>query len=455
MESTQSLSFNVARKNPELIAPAKPTPYEFKNLSDIDDQDGFRHQLSGIQFYRRNPSIEGKDPVEVIRDAIAKALVFYYPFAGRLRERAARKLVVECTGEGVMFIEADADVTLQQFGDDIRPPFPFEEELLYDVPHTAALLHCPLLLIQVTRLKCGGFIFAFRLNHSMSDGAGIIQFMSAVGELARGADVPSVPPVWDRHLLNARNPPCVTCTHHAYHGVPDSKGTELIPPDDMVQRTFFFGSGEFSALRSHLPLHLRGCSIFDLLTASLWHCRTVAISPEPNEVVKLLFTVNCRKLLNPPLPDGYYGNAIALQIAISTAGDLSKNPLHYAVELVKKMKTNVTEEFVKSTADMMVIRGRPHYTVVGCFIVSDLKNVGFNEVDFGWGNPVYGGPMKLGLPSFYISHKNNKGENGILVSIGLTENAMKVFAFELERMLKGGGDAVADRESMPFITSAL
>ncbi|KAH6825786.1 HXXXD-type acyl-transferase family protein [Perilla frutescens var. hirtella] len=149
MESTQSLSFNVARKNPELIAPAKPTPYEFKNLSDIDDQDGLRHQLSGIQFYRRNPSIEGKDPVEVIRDAIAKALVFYYPFAGRLRERAARKLVVECTGEGIMFIEADADVTLQQFGDDIRPPFPFEEELLYDVPDSAGLLHCPLLLIQV------------------------------------------------------------------------------------------------------------------------------------------------------------------------------------------------------------------------------------------------------------------------------------------------------------------
>ena len=150
MQSTKSLTFKVSRKNPELIAPAKATPHEFKLLSDIDDQDGLRFQIPVIQFYR---SQEGKgimDPVKAIRDAVAKALVSYYPFAGRLRERAARKLVVECTGEGVMFIEADADVTLKQFGEALHPPFPCLKELLYDVPGSTQLLNCPLLLIQVT-----------------------------------------------------------------------------------------------------------------------------------------------------------------------------------------------------------------------------------------------------------------------------------------------------------------
>lgn len=90
------------------------------------------------------------DPVKIIRDAIARALVFYYPFAGRLREDdATRKLVVECTGEGIVFIGADADVTLQQFGDDLHPPFPYLEELLYDVPGSSGIINCPLLLIQV------------------------------------------------------------------------------------------------------------------------------------------------------------------------------------------------------------------------------------------------------------------------------------------------------------------
>ncbi|KAL0419012.1 UNVERIFIED_CONTAM: Benzyl alcohol O-benzoyltransferase, partial [Sesamum radiatum] len=91
--------------------------------------------------------MDGKDPVKVIRNAVARALVFYYPFAGGLREMAGRKLLVECT-EGVLFIEADEDVRLQQFGDALHPPFPWLEELLYDVPGSDGVVNWPLLLIQ-------------------------------------------------------------------------------------------------------------------------------------------------------------------------------------------------------------------------------------------------------------------------------------------------------------------
>jgi len=91
----------------------------------------------------------GKDPAQIIRDALAQTLVFYYPFAGRLREGPSRKLMVDCTAEGVIFIEADADVTLQQFGDSLQPPFPCFQDLLYNVPGSDAVLHCPLLLVQV------------------------------------------------------------------------------------------------------------------------------------------------------------------------------------------------------------------------------------------------------------------------------------------------------------------
>ncbi|TQD75265.1 hypothetical protein C1H46_039184 [Malus baccata] len=39
----------------------------------------------------------------------------------------------------------------------------------------------------MTRLKCGGFIFAMRLNRTMFDAIGLAQFLNAVGEIARGA----------------------------------------------------------------------------------------------------------------------------------------------------------------------------------------------------------------------------------------------------------------------------
>ncbi|GMI85442.1 hypothetical protein like AT5G17540 [Hibiscus trionum] len=228
-----SLVFVVRRHEPEIVVPAKPTPHECKMLSDIDDQDGHRFQIRGLHIYRGNAGMQGKDPVRVIREALAKALVFYYPFAGRLKEGPNRKLMVDCTGEGVLFIEADADVTLEDFGDSLHPPFPSFMELLCEPPGSNDLLNSPVLQIQVTRLKCGGFIFAHRFNHNMSDAVGLIQFMCGMGEIARGAVAPSIPPVWERHLLNARDTPLITCEHPEYDHATAAIGT-IMPTDNLV-----------------------------------------------------------------------------------------------------------------------------------------------------------------------------------------------------------------------------
>lgn len=147
------MKFIVRRLPAVLVAPAASTPRELKRLSDIDDLDNLRLHVPIIQFYRRNESMNGVDPAVVIRDAIGKALVHYHPLAGRLKELDERKLAVDCTGEGVLFVEADADVRLDQFGDVLLPPFPCIEELISDVPGSSAILNSPLLLFQVFSLR--------------------------------------------------------------------------------------------------------------------------------------------------------------------------------------------------------------------------------------------------------------------------------------------------------------
>ncbi|KAJ4847762.1 hypothetical protein Tsubulata_038023, partial [Turnera subulata] len=281
-------------------------------------------------------SVTKRDPVKVMREAVAKALVFYYPMAGRLREGPNRKLTVECNGE-------DAEVTLQQLGVAPHLPYPYTHEFLFNVvPGSSQVLNCPLLIFQVTRLKCGGFTFAFKFNHAMCDGLGMFQFCSAVSEIACGADAPSILPVWERHLLDSIDPPKVTHQH-----------LEYASEEKLVDRSFLFGPKELSTLRSLVP-HLKKLHLI----------RTIALQLPPNQEVRLMCTLNARhKLFNPPLPRGYYGNAIVCPVALAAASDLTQNPLGYALELVKMAKAQLSRDYFSSVASLMATKGRPSYMI--------------------------------------------------------------------------------------------
>ncbi|XP_022986528.1 benzyl alcohol O-benzoyltransferase-like [Cucurbita maxima] len=435
---TIDFTFKIRRSEPELIAPINPTTHEFQQLSDMDDQESFRFLNPILNFYEHNPSLEERDPVKVIKEAIAKTLVFYYPFAGRLREGPGSKLFVECTGEGILFIEADADVTLEQLGDALQFSSSWFEDVIYNVPNSDRIIDSPLLLVQVTRLKCGGFIFAIRLNHTMADGFGLVQFMKAVAEIARGAFAPSIFPIWQRALLNARDPPRVTCHHHEYDQVVVTEGT-LIPIDNMAHRFIFFSPLQITALRHTLPIHLRHCSTFELIAAYVWRLRTIALRLSPEEEVRFLCPMNLRSRISS-LPIGYYGNALVFPAEPTTAAKLCGNPLGYAVELIRKAKAKMTEEYVKSFVDLMVIKGRPHYTEAGSFIISDLRRVGFEEVDFGWGKAIFGGlttgwlGTTPGTLSFCIPFMNKNGEKLIMVPLCLPDQAMERFIAEFHAL---------------------
>ncbi|XP_076950085.1 benzyl alcohol O-benzoyltransferase-like [Bidens hawaiensis] len=426
------LTFVVKRQPPELIVPAKPTPRELKPLSDIDDQEGLRFHIPLIHFYQNNPKMGNKNPASVIREALAKALVFYYPFAGRLKEGPNRKLMVDCTGEGVLFIEAEADVTLKQFGVDLQPPFPCREELMYDVPGSSGILDSPLMLIQVTRLLCGGFILVVRFNHTICDAFGYAQFLTALSEIAKGESTPSTLPIWQREFFFARDPPRVTCTHHEYDEVAATNSTN-ITVDDIQQRSFFFGPTQLSAIRRLVPARLKHCTTFEVLTACLWRCRTIALQPNPEDEMRVMTIVNARLKYKSWIPVGYYGNAFGYPAAISKARDLYNKPLGHALELVMKAKSEVTKEYMKSVADLMVIKGRPGFTTVGSYIVSDVTRTGLLGIDFGWGKAVYAG-ADYHVAGFYTRYINHKGESGIVVPIWLPSVAMKRFAKELDNM---------------------
>uniref|UniRef100_A0A0E0MLH9 Uncharacterized protein n=1 Tax=Oryza punctata TaxID=4537 RepID=A0A0E0MLH9_ORYPU len=147
-------SLTARRSNPELVTPARSTPCETKPLSDLDDDSDLRYLQPSLEFFR---PVEGHlrrggddaNPAKAIKAALAEALVYYYPIAGRLRELHKGKLVVDCTVEGVVFVEAEADVTLDDLGQPPLPPYPYADEFICDVGDNEDVVGVPLFFMQV------------------------------------------------------------------------------------------------------------------------------------------------------------------------------------------------------------------------------------------------------------------------------------------------------------------
>ncbi|XP_019188303.1 PREDICTED: methanol O-anthraniloyltransferase-like [Ipomoea nil] len=376
-----------------------------------------------IMFYRANPLMKAKDPVEAIRDAVAEALVWYYPLAGRLIQGPEEdKFMVDCSAQGISFIEADCSFSLEDLGDAVKPPCLYSKELLYEVPGSYEMLGCPLMVVQVTRLICGGFVVAIRVNHILADGLGLAQFVKAVGEFAQGASSPSTKPVWKRELLTAKHLPRTTYDHYPQHDTAAHNST-INNPDNLVSHSFFFGPKEMKAIPQKLPPQTkRPTSKFDMINACIWICRTRALEFDGDEAVAVHCTMNVRNKGPPELRDGYYGNAVVFPAAVAKSGRLlCDSSLEYVVKLIEKAKSRVSEDYVRWEVNFMGSKGRPPLLRSrSSFLVSDLSRLGFSEMDFGWGKPVYGGTMDGAGSATKINHaryRNSDGEDGVLVPV--------------------------------------
>ncbi|KAL6653170.1 hypothetical protein ACP70R_012097 [Stipagrostis hirtigluma subsp. patula] len=443
------------RGMPELVVPARRTPHGCKPLSDVDDQWEHRYYQSMILFFRADRINFGcrqpdDRPANAIKRAVAEALVHYYPVAGRLRETTpGGKLVVDCTGDGVLFVEADADGQLEDLG---HPPYPGVEELLFDVAGETAMnvIGRPLLYVQVTRLKCGGFAMGFCMCRNIVDDAGMMQFIKAVADLADGKSVPDPLPVWDREILTAQVPARITYMYPAHEPFMDpsdgaTAGDMMLctPPESMVARYFLFGPDEIASLQHHLPGDLRQRStIFVLLAALMWRCRTVALGYRADQRVRARLVLDARRHSGNGIPGGYYGNAVVCPIVEASVEELCGNPLADTVALLQAAVASfdvvARHERMESMLRMMAaLRGKPPLTMERVYVVSDLTHLAVDQLIAGCqGTWWFGGRRSLSH-CVRASHGGDaSGEESIMVSIWLPRAVMDRFAEEVSAWFK-------------------
>ena len=152
------MGFAVRRTSRSYVRPSAATPSGALELSIIDRVVGLNHLVRSLHVFAAAAApVAGRQdddarttspsPARALREALGKALVDYYPFAGRLVDGAGGPGVsrVECTSEGAWFVEATAAFSLDDAGRLDQYPYVIpEDDLLPDAAPDVVPLNLPL-----------------------------------------------------------------------------------------------------------------------------------------------------------------------------------------------------------------------------------------------------------------------------------------------------------------------
>lgn len=423
----------VSKKSPTLVTPSEPTPGGYLPLSLLDRLPAMRSYVDMIHVFR-----SGQEPARVIREALGRALVPYYPVAGRFAtSREDGQLYVDCSAEGVWFVEAYADCRLDDVDYLECQPLMIPAEQLFPSPPAGVDRDALTFLLQVTEFKCGGFVIGFKCSHCLFDAIGVGQFILAVSELARGLPQPTIKPVWCRESF-----PGPANFHQLYDRQSSTAPTVPLPPPPTFQLehcTMDIPLDLISKLKnSFLKETGKNCSVFDVMTAFVWQCRTRAVGLPPDAGLTLNFPANVRQELHRELPadGGYYGNCVYHIVVEAASGEIADAPLFDVVRRIGSAKESLSAKFAKW------LKGDPDETPLpssfsyGSMSFTDLRRAAFVKSDYGWGPPDRVVPIfdhPVGLCVFLNSPAPRKGVR--LMTHCVVKEHLQAFKDEIKKLV--------------------
>ncbi|KAH7298623.1 hypothetical protein KP509_25G051600 [Ceratopteris richardii] len=191
----------------EVIKPSAPPPYPTSVIRSCKvDHVIANIYVRTLHFYCHQDRAFCTN--DVLKRSLAQTLSVFYPLAGTLTP----EYDILCNGDGALFVEAESDSNLSDLNDLI--PHPRLLKLTPNIDLSIEVTMRPVLMVQVTRFKCGSVCLGVAMEHHVADGTSAVLFLREWSKAARGETI-SFEPSFDKAWLRPDScPPMKPRFHH-------------------------------------------------------------------------------------------------------------------------------------------------------------------------------------------------------------------------------------------------
>ncbi|KAF4391198.1 hypothetical protein G4B88_016508 [Cannabis sativa] len=114
------MELTIEVKKTTMVKPAAATPRHVLWNSNVDQLVPRFLHVSTVYFYKpKQTHHHNFFDSNILKEALSKVLVPFYPVAGRLVASSTEsgRVDIDCNGEGVLFVEAETNSLVDDFGD--------------------------------------------------------------------------------------------------------------------------------------------------------------------------------------------------------------------------------------------------------------------------------------------------------------------------------------------------
>ncbi|XP_059076186.1 coniferyl alcohol acyltransferase-like [Cryptomeria japonica] len=338
-----------------------------------------------------------------IKKALSEVLVLFYPVAGRFIISHNGEPEIECSNQGVPFIEAESGAAIKDL-DFSQPSFTAAKLTPKRHPLQGESPHCiPVLAVQVTRMNCGGIVVGCCFDHRTVDGISSYNFFKAWTEAAQGLSSSIITPCFERSLINPRHPlntSSVRVIDRHYMALPFSALDRTDPPPPQIGRIYHLDAPtllQLQALANQTegkPLAVKPMTKMEAVSSYIWKVFARAQALASSEPTRIGIPIDGRAYLN--LAPSYFGNVIAIPFKESYAKHILEEPISEIAEIVRNVISgSANTEYFMSFVDWVeekrpaAMLARVYAEDGSAVVVSSGVRIPLYQFDFGCGKPTF------------------------------------------------------------------